>query len=66
MRSLRMSQQEDWSEELAIPDGPMATKKQLKQMACPKCSHVKSTGDYKVRGKVGFSMAKCKRCHNMT
>ena len=43
MRSLSMSQQEDWSEELPIPDGPMATKKQLKQMACPKCSHMKNT-----------------------
>ena len=30
MRSLSMSQQEDWSEEPAIPDGPMAIKKQLK------------------------------------
>ena len=66
MRSLSMSQQEDWTEELAIPDGPMATNKHLKQMACPKCGHMKSIDDDNGTGKVGFSMIKYKRCHNAT
>ena len=64
MRNLNLSEQEDWSNEPAIPDGPIASKRQLKQIACPKCGYMKSIEDYKVRGRVGFSMMTCKRCRN--
>ena len=64
MRSLNISKQGDWTEEPAIPGGPALTKEILKQVACPKCGHMKDINDFKVKGKAGYRMMKRKRCHS--
>ena len=66
MRCLDLGQKEDWTQEPALPDGPMAAKRILRNITCPKCGKEKDVERYKVYGKVGFSRVTCMRCKQTT
>ena len=56
----------DWTHELALPDGPSLGKKPLSSISCLECMHQQSTKSHRLHVEIGFCQLTCQRCRSVT